>query len=548
MRILIVDDESINRFLLRHILEEDGYTELYEAVGGNEALKTFENVDPDLILLDVVMPDLNGLEVARRMKMQATQHLPIIFITSLDDEESLASCLEAGGDDFVSKPFNRVILSAKIKAHARTRQLSLDIHQQNLELTYHNNNIAREHAIVEHIFSNVLNLSNKLTKLVDYRIAPASNFNGDLFLIEQSPNGGLFMLLGDFTGHGLASAIGAIPIARAFQAVTQKGITVSEMAATFNKTLLDFLPGDMFCAAAIIEVSENGKMLDIWNGGLPHLILIDSKGNIKKRFESLHMALGILEPHDFESLTERYDAEYGDRLIGFTDGVVEVHDEEGNMLGEEGIEKWLMENPKITVEEVSRKADEFSGDLEQADDVTIVSYLCQTLGLPKKLHKTPDLPFELKFDLDAHYMRQSEPVSEVIEIVSGTAAFNGIRSSLFTVLSELYNNALDHGILRLDSSIKGTPEGFMQYFEERSMRLNELQEGSVQISIRYEPSPPRFLLELKDSGAGFDLSDVKSNRDSDLDYGRGIELVQGLASEYSYSENGTRVNVVLNIS
>ncbi len=546
MRILIVDDESINRFLLRHMLEEEGFTEIFEADGGQKALDIFPEVNPDLVLLDVVMPEVDGLEVARQVKGQTEeQYLPIIFITSLDDEDSLARCLAAGGDDFVSKPFNKVILSAKIKAHARTRSMGQDIYKQNIELLYHQNNIKREHTIVEHIFSNVLTLDEELTQYIDYQMAPASRFNGDLLLIEQSPNGGLYIVLGDFTGHGLASAIGAIPISKAFQNVAKKGLTVSEIASIFNQTLLDFLPPDMFFAAAIVEVSDNGRLLDVWNGGLPNLLLVDSYGNVKKRFKSQHMALGILEMSDFESLSERYDAELGDRFIGFTDGVIETHNDQGDMLGEEGFEEWITEQPKISVKALAEKLSSYEASEEQNDDISLLSYTCQSLDFEKKLHKKPTIPFELTLDLNAQRIRESDPVSEVVTLLSGNPAFSGVRSSLFTVLSELYNNALEHGILGLESNLKNTPEGFMDYFDMRMERLESLQEGSIQIHLKYITESHHFKLEIKDSGKGFDLSDISSSVDSDLGYGRGIALVNELTDEYTYSENGTRVHTTI---
>ena len=120
------------------------------------------------------------------------------------------------------------------------------------------------------------------------------------FLIEPSPSGGLYFLMGDFTGHGLASAIGALPVTKAFQAMAQKGLSVSEMASTINSTLLTLLPVDMFFAAAIVEISHQGTQFSVWNGGMPELLLCDKGGNIKNRFESQHMALGILEEAEFE--------------------------------------------------------------------------------------------------------------------------------------------------------------------------------------------------------------------------------------------------------
>jgi len=125
MRILVVDDDAINRFLLINMLEQQGYLDTFEAEDGLVAVELAQRLKPDLVLLDVVMPKMDGHQVATILKkLTGDIYLPIIFITAVDDEESLARCLEAGGDDFVSKPVNKVILTAKIRVHARTRLLS----------------------------------------------------------------------------------------------------------------------------------------------------------------------------------------------------------------------------------------------------------------------------------------------------------------------------------------------------------------------------------------------------------------------------------------
>lgn len=542
MRILVVDDESLNRFLLTHMLAENGFRDCHEAETGEQALEMAEELVPDIVLLDVVMPGMSGHDVAPKLKkLQKDTYLPVIFITALDDEESLAKCLRVGGDDFVGKPFNKTILSAKLKAHARTRMLSKRAQKQNRELQFHQQHIEREHAIVEHIFSNVLTMNKRLTKFIDYHLAPASNFNGDMLLVERSPNAGLYFLLGDFTGHGLASAIGAIPVSRAFQTMAEKGISVGEMAETLNKTLLDFLPAGMFFAAAIIEVAESGKTFDIWNGGLPHLMLTGNDGKIKTRFHSNHMALGILDPEDFEKDSERCEAEYGDRIMGYTDGVIELTNNDGEMLAEEGLEAWIESSPGINTERLMELVESYRIKGEQADDITMFIYEMQELGLTRRIAELPKAPFTLQVVVDQSSFAHVNPVTEIIDMLSGQASFYGLRSNIFTVISELYNNALDHGILKLESELKDSPEGFMEYFMERESRLEDLEQGEIDISVKYLMSPPRLLFAIKDSGEGFDYSNLLSEADSDHNFGRGVALVRELCDGLNYSEQGTKV-------
>ena len=119
-RILIVDDERLNRQLLEVMLEPEGYHFL-TAVGGEEALAIVAQQLPDLVLLDVMMPGLDGYRVAARIKGDvATKHIPVIMLTSLDDRNSRAHGLSAGAEDFLTKPVNRVELCVSVRKLLRS--------------------------------------------------------------------------------------------------------------------------------------------------------------------------------------------------------------------------------------------------------------------------------------------------------------------------------------------------------------------------------------------------------------------------------------------
>jgi PleD family two-component response regulator len=123
LKILVADDTDTDRMILESILRKEGH-EVILARDGVEAVAVYETSRPDIVLLDALMPEMDGFDAARRIKQLAGDELvPIIFLTSLSDTESLVRCLDAGGDDFLSKPYNRVILQAKIKAFNRMREL-----------------------------------------------------------------------------------------------------------------------------------------------------------------------------------------------------------------------------------------------------------------------------------------------------------------------------------------------------------------------------------------------------------------------------------------
>lgn len=126
-KILIVDDHPASRMTAVALLSVEGY-EVLEADSGASALEIVMHSQPDLILLDVMMPGMDGFEVCRRLKQdEQTRLIPVIFITALSDRQSRIKGIEAGGDDFLSKPFDRLELAARVKSLVRQKRLNEDL-------------------------------------------------------------------------------------------------------------------------------------------------------------------------------------------------------------------------------------------------------------------------------------------------------------------------------------------------------------------------------------------------------------------------------------
>lgn len=165
LTILIAEDNAADRLLLSTIVSRQGHRVL-TAGNGLEAVALFETERPQLVLMDVMMPVMDGFEAARRIKQQAGEELvPIIFLTSLSETEALVQSLEAGGDDFLSKPYNRVILEAKINAMGRLHLLQRTVLEQRDLIVRHNEHLLNEQRVAKAVFDKVahsgcLNASN----------------------------------------------------------------------------------------------------------------------------------------------------------------------------------------------------------------------------------------------------------------------------------------------------------------------------------------------------------------------------------------------------
>ncbi len=126
-KVLIIDDHPSSRMTAVALLSVEGYNVL-EADSGPPGLKCVLETNPDVILLDVMMPGMDGFEVCRRLKEnEQTRLIPVVFITALNDKRSRIMGIEAGGDDFLSKPFDRLELSARVKSLIRQKRLNEDL-------------------------------------------------------------------------------------------------------------------------------------------------------------------------------------------------------------------------------------------------------------------------------------------------------------------------------------------------------------------------------------------------------------------------------------
>ncbi len=146
-RILLVDDQPANLDILRRVLEAQGYKVLL-APSGEVALRTASRVVPDLILLDVMMPGMDGYEACRRLKQEeATRAIPVIFVTAQDQTEALVSGFQAGGVDYITKPFREEEVLMRAQTHLRLNYLARELAEKNRELLHKNQQLEEEIAL-----------------------------------------------------------------------------------------------------------------------------------------------------------------------------------------------------------------------------------------------------------------------------------------------------------------------------------------------------------------------------------------------------------------
>ncbi|MBV1874692.1 MAG: SpoIIE family protein phosphatase [Gammaproteobacteria bacterium] len=553
MLILIVDDMTSNRKLLVWMLEDEGH-ETIEAGNGEEALRLFEQESPDMVLLDIIMPVMDGYEAAQAIKNKsADRYVPIIFLTALNDEDALAKCLASGGDDFLTKPFNEMILRAKINAHGRIQDLSDQVSNKNQELLIHQEQTQREHEIVEHVFQNALSESFLSSGNINYYLSPMSAFNGDVMLASPNPSGGLYIMLGDFTGHGLSAAVGSLPISRVFFAMAKSGLSIGDIAAEMNSHLEALLPDYMFCAATLIELNAQGNEVVMWCGGLPDAVLVSSGGELLQTIESMHMPLGALDDHEFERGVYTFSLEKGTRIYLHSDGIIESTNGSNDMFGEERFyglfTPELLNRSDDRIGSIMGEFFQFTNAEDQDDDISLMEVICQPVDAPKiaqseaMINPARGLPWKMRFELSSGEMRFGDPPSAILTMIAAAHGMESHKDYLHTILTEMYLNSLEHGVLGLDSGIKETEDGYQEFYAEKCRRLESLEDGKMEIVISYvnDVSEEGIKIWVRDSGEGFDFDGYVAEPAADHSFGRGISLIRGLCDGRVNFKEGGRV-------
>ena len=182
-RILVVDDEPQNIRLLQIRLQADGYTVL-AANSGQEALELMQAEAPDLILLDIMMPGMNGFEVCQQIRAgETTQFIPVVMVTALSEKEDRIRAIEAGADDFISKPFDSHEVLARVRSLVRIKKYHDALEEANRELRLHNERLDKELQMASEIQDSLM--PQGITDLLGFRIVshytPAVVVGGDFF-------------------------------------------------------------------------------------------------------------------------------------------------------------------------------------------------------------------------------------------------------------------------------------------------------------------------------------------------------------------------------
>jgi len=552
---LVVDDEEENRLILSLLLQENNY-EVIEAKNGQEAVDLFTTHKPDMVFMDIMMPVMDGYQAAREIRAYTQDDfIPIIFTTALSDVKDLEKCIEAGGDDFITKPIDLNILKSKIQSLARIR----GIYRRLSELTQAQNT---DRELSQRMLKRAIFSKNTHIESIKHWFQTEGKINNDIFLVKHTPGNSLNILLGNFNLNSSATAVGALPCSEVFRSMTKKGFSSGDIIDGINKKLIDILPTGIHMAATFINIDERINQMQICNLGMPDIFIVsDESHSINKTISSNPNLLGQDENLDAKRIIENVEIGKNNRLILLGNGVTQSQNSFNEKFGSDRLRQSLINgiNNGDILDTIKNDIISFSQTNHNKQAQSIVEIPCNSDLLPlesqlisdiqqtkktnhKKINSKNSIDFELQ--INGKNLRYVDPVPSLINFLQDISNIKNHQESLFTIFTELYVNALDHGILGLKSSLKNTSDGFTKYFEQREKTMASLDSGYIKIRLSLESNDQlnRLDINFEDSGPGFDFENMaeQSHQISNLLSGRGITLIMALCDSVEFHKPGNQ--------
>ncbi len=316
--IFVVDDNVRNIQVVANFLKEEGY-KVSVATSGKIALDSIKEHSFDLILLDIMMPDINGLEVCQKLKENPfTANIPIIFLTAKTDVDEITKAFELGAVDYITKPFNHKELLARVKTH--------------IELSESRESKKRELEIAKRIQDSILPTNLESINGLRFKIKYLANgeLSGDIYDIFEVLPGYIRIFLADATGHGINAALVTMLIKSEYEKLKEIIKEPAEVLSFLNnefirsyKQLKEIFP------AFILDIDLNRKNILYASAGNCNQIFVSGKKVIG--MERTGRIIGIIEDCYYKQ--KYYPISSGDKFIIFTDGLYEQFNEADEEFG-----------------------------------------------------------------------------------------------------------------------------------------------------------------------------------------------------------------------
>jgi phosphoserine phosphatase RsbU/P len=380
--ILVVDDEPVFIHQTQSCLEAQGY-KVIVARNGRDALALVDKQKIDLVLLDVIMPMLNGVEVTKIIKRNPqTRNIPIIVISTMTEYKDRVEFFRIGANDYMPKPIDNGELLARVELQLQLVKLRSEVQSANDRLTTYNRQLEKQMARIEHDLAVARNVQRALLPKgtavfpgveVRYEQMTREDLGSDYldYLLDES---GLFhLIIADVSGHGIAPALVASQLKVLFVSMGQKRTSASGFMEQINKLAGRFLIEGYYFTAIYLQYDHARRRMDVVNAGHTPLLLFERASGKIKQVRSHNVPIGFDDKEQFSASS--FALAPGDRILLFTDGITEHPNKANELFDVSGVAKVLKSQAERgqveLLGEILKAAREFGSVPVFADDVTM---------------------------------------------------------------------------------------------------------------------------------------------------------------------------------
>jgi sigma-B regulation protein RsbU (phosphoserine phosphatase) len=367
--LLLVDDNPTNLQVLYQTLETTG-CKLLVAKNGETALSIAQKAAPDMILLDIMMPGIDGFEVCRRLKDNpATAGIPVIFLSALTDTKDKVQGLQLGAVDYVSKPFQPEEIIARVNTH-------LTIHRLKQEVEKKKDALEKELKVVSDVQRRLL--PKKLPEIEGLRIAvhyeTSLYAGGDYYDITRVADNQWGILVADAEGHSAPAAVMMAMTCALFRSYPEPPAEPGDLLFFLNQHLCK-VADPSFITALYVVYDADRRRLKIARAGHPPPMIYRSSEKKAVEYECGGVFPMGVDPYDQVPVTEA-ELQPGDRILMYTDGITERFSKDGETYGEERLLRLLEADgdfqPQQLLTAIMKDLDAFSNGRPADDDQALL--------------------------------------------------------------------------------------------------------------------------------------------------------------------------------
>lgn len=379
--VLVIDDQPINQQVLALILERNNLR-VRVAGDGDRGLELVQREPIDLVLLDIMLPGLDGYEILSRLSGDpATKDIPVILISSLDTVADKVRGIELGASDYITKPFDPQEVLARVRTHLRIRSLAASLAKSHEQLEQREQRMLEELRAAAEVQKSLLPAVSLSSARLDSGsvFEPSLAIGGDIFNIIPLASGSVLVYMADVSGHGVASALLTMSVAQWLSSfvVGRTPADVPPPASVLNalETEFPFERFGKYFSIVIATIDPVSGVVRYSAAGHPPPLVIRRSGTCE-RLEAGGPVIGMGFGLTFDEGT--CDLAPGDRIVFYTDGVVEDLDAEGERFGEDRLVGHFLGRPDLSLAELcwnlgaSLRARR--GDAPAADDIALLAF------------------------------------------------------------------------------------------------------------------------------------------------------------------------------